>query len=384
MARNKARGNGDGDVWPRKNRDGKVIGYRGSYLALTINGPKRRYVSGKNKSEARAALSKAKAEADGSLLAFDADNRTLGEYLDLWLEDSVQGSVGHRTYYSYRSHVRLHLSPALGRIKLKKLSPAHVQQLYRSKLDSGLSSSSVRYTHAVLHRALKQALRWELVPRNVCEVVDPPRVVTKEITPLDQGQSQAFLEAAREDRFAALYFVATTCGLREGELFGLMNTDLNLDKRTLRVERQLMRMRDGSGLDFPEPKHGSRRTIKLPTKAMDVLAEHRERQAFEARQLKSLYSDMGLLFASQRGTPLDASNVVTRSFKPLLRWADLPNIRFHDLRHTCATLLLLKNVNPKFVQRLLGHKSIKITLDLYSHWIPEMDDFTADAMDEIF
>ncbi len=192
------------------------------------------------------------------------------------------------------------------------------------------------------------------------------------------------LEAAREDRFAALYFVATTCGLREGELFGLMDADVNLDKRTVRVERQLMRMRDGSGLDFPEPKHGSKRTIKLPIKVIDVLADHRERQAFEARKLKSLYNDMGLLFASQRGTPLDASNVVSRSYKPLLRRAELPNIRFHDLRHTCATLLLLKNVNPKFVQRLLGHKSIKITLDLYSHWIPEMDDFTADAMDEIF
>ena len=168
MARNKARGNGDGDVWPRKNRDGKVIGYRGSYLAQTLNVPKRRYVSGKNKSEARAALSKAKADADGSLLAFDADNSTLGEYLDRWLEDSVQGSVGQRTYHSYSSHVRHHLSPALGSIKLKKLSPAHVQQLYRSKLNSGLSSSSVRYTHAVLHRALKQALRWGNSSRATC------------------------------------------------------------------------------------------------------------------------------------------------------------------------------------------------------------------------
>ena len=102
------------------------------------------------------------------------------------------------------------------------------------------------------------------------------------------------------------------------------------------------------------------------------------------RWLECSVQDMGLLFASQKGTPLDASNVVSRSYKPLLRRAELPNIRFHDLRHTCATLLLLKNVNPKFVQRLLGHKSIKITLDLYSHWIPEMDDFTADAMDEIF
>jgi integrase len=209
-------------------------------------------------------------------------------------------------------------------------------------------------------------------------------VVTKEITPLDREQSRVFLEAAREDRYAALYFVATTCGLREGELFGLMDTDVDLDRRTVRVERQLMRLRDGGGFDFPDPKHGSKRTVKLPTKAVDVVGDHRERRAFEARKLKGLYDEMGLMFASQRGTPLDASNVVNRSFKPLLRRAGLPGIRFHDLRHTCATLLLLKNVNPKHVQRLLGHKSVKITLDLCSHWIPEMDDFTADAMDEIF
>jgi len=145
-----------------------------------------------------------------------------------------------------------------------------------------------------------------------------------------------------------------------------------------------MRLRDGGGFDFPGPKHGSKRTVKLPTKAVDVVGDHRERRAFEARKLKGLYDDMGLMFASQRGTPLDASNVVNRSYKPLLRRAGLPGIRFHDLRHTCATLLLPKNVNPKYVQRLLGHKSIKITLDLYSHWIPEMEDFTADAMDEIF
>jgi integrase len=384
VGRDKARGNGDGDVWPRKNREGKVIGYRGSYQVLTADGPKRRYVSGKTKTEARNTLNKANKAEAGRGIVFSAENTTVGEYLGVWLENSVKGSVAHRTYHSYRSHVGNHLRPTLGGIRLKNLSPAHVQQLYRSKLDSGLSSSSVRYTHAVLHRALKQALRWDLVPRNVCEVVDPPRVVNKEITPLDREQSRVFLEAAREDRHAALYFVATTCGLREGELFGLMDADVDLDRRTVRVERQLMRLRDGGGFDFPDPKHGSKRTVKLPAKAVDVLADHRERQAFEARKLKGLYEDMGLIFASQRGTPLDASNVVNRSFKPLLRSAGLPGIRFHDLRHTCATLLLLKNVNPKYVQRLLGHKSIKITLDLYSHWIPEMDDFTADAMDEIF
>jgi integrase len=242
----------------------------------------------------------------------------------------------------------------------------------------------VRYQHAVLHRALKQATRWGLVPRNVCDVVDPPpRVVGKEITPLDPEQSRTFLEAARGDRYEALYVVAVTCGLRECELFGLMRTDVDLEARTLRVERQLQRRRDGEGLHYPDPKQGSKRLIKLPAKAADALGGHYERRAHEAKKANGLYRDAGLVFASELGTPLDASNVVNRSFKPLLRRAGLPSIRFHDLRHTCATLLLMRHVHPKFVQKLLGHKFIAITLDLYSHWMPDMGDFTADAMDDI-
>jgi integrase len=154
---------------------------------------------------------------------------------------------------------------------------------------------------------------------------------------------------------------------------------VDLEARTLRVECQLQRKRDGEDLHYPDPKH----LIKLPAKAVDALGGHYERRAHEAKKAGGLYRDSGLVFTSELGTPLDASNVVNRSFKPLLRSAGLPSIRFHDLRHTCATLLLMRHVHPKFVQKLLGHKSIAITLDLYSHWIPDMGDFTADAMDDI-
>jgi integrase len=376
------RANGDSDVYPRKNKHGKVIGYRGAYWIRTAEGFKRRYVSGKNKSETRAALAKARGDRDDGLI-FDAGDLTLQDFLERWLQDSVKGSVSHRTYHNYDSQIRNHLAPVLGRIKLKTLSPAHIQRLYRAKLDSGLSTASVRYQHAVLHRALNQATRWGLVPRNVCDVVDPPKVVNKEVIPLNFEQSRAFLEASAGDRYEALYTVALTCGLREGELLGLMKKDLDLSARALRVERQLLRMRDGSGYTFPEPKHSSKRAIKLPERAANALEEHLDRQEHEVRRAGDLYRDQDLLFATDIGTPLDASNVVNRSFKPLLRDTGLPNIRFHDLRHTCATLLLLQGVHPKFVQRLLGHKSINITLDLYSHWMPDMGDFTADAMDNI-
>ena len=182
MGKKKERGNGEGDVYPRKNREGKVIGYRGAYWVQTAEGPRRRYVSGKNKTEARAALRKAKGDAEGGLV-FDAGDLTVGKFVERWLEESVKGSVGHRTYHNYVSQARNHIVPGVGRVKLKALSPAHVQGLYRAKLDSGLSAASVRYQHAVLRRAMEQATRWGLVPRNVCALVDPPRVVGKERSP---------------------------------------------------------------------------------------------------------------------------------------------------------------------------------------------------------
>ncbi len=319
-------------------------------------------------------------------LYFDDESLKGGEYLERWLESSVKGNVSPRTYSNYQLQVRRHFTPALGRIKLKDLTPFKVQGLYRSKLDAGLSNASVRYTHAVLHRALKQAVKWSLVPRNVAEAVDPPRVRREEITPLSPEQSRAFLTMAREDRLEALYVVALTCGLRQGEILGLKWSDVDLGAKTLRVNRQLQRLRrDGDTpgrLVFAEPKNASRRTVPLTATAVEALKRHGKRQAEEKMKIGTLYRDEDLVFASEIGTALDAQNVVNRSFKPLLERAGLPSIRFHDLRHTCATLLLAKGVHPKLVQALLGHASISMTMDLYSHWAPAMGDQTASAMEE--
>ena len=187
----------------------------------------------------------------------------VGEFLNRWLENSVKGSESPRTYSNYQLQVRRHLTPTLGRIQLKDLTPFKVQGLYRSKLDAGLSNASVRYTHAVLHRALKQAVKWSLVPRNVAEAVDSPRVRREEITPLSPEQSRTFLAMAREDHLEALYVVALTCGLRQGEILGLKWSDVDLEAKALRVNRQLQRLRrDGDTpgrLVFAEPKNASRR-----------------------------------------------------------------------------------------------------------------------------
>ena len=351
-------------------------------MVYTADGRKRKTVYGRTRAEVAKKLNRALADSEDGHI-FNDEGLRVGEYLESWLESSVRGNVSPRTYTNYRLQVRRPLAPALGRIKLKDLTPFKVQGLYRSKLDSGLSNASVRYTHAVLHRALKQAVKWSLVPRNVAEAVDAPRVRREEITPLSHTQSRAFLTAAGGDRFEALYVIALTCGLRQGELLGLKWSDVDLGAKTLRVNRQVQRQRDGDGLVFAEPKNASRRTVPLTATAVEALRRHGKRQAEERIRVGSLYEDAGLLFASETGTPLDAQNVVNRSFKPLLKRAGLPSIRFHDLRHTCATLLLAKGVHPKLVRSLLGHASIGITMDLYSHWAPAMGDQVAAAMEDV-
>jgi integrase len=179
-----------------------------------------------------------------------------------------------------------------------------------------------------------------------------------------------------------LYILSLTCGLRMGESLGLKWSDIDLDAGTLRVHRQVQRIRDGGGLVFSEPKNASRRTIDLPQKALEALWSQWKRQIGEQLRVGAKRQDHGLVFASSKGTPMDAQNIVNRYFKPLLRRTGLPDIRWHDLRHTCATLLVGRGVHPKMVQHLMWHASIQLTLDRYSHWIPSMGRATAEGMDE--
>ena len=219
MGKTKSRANGDGDVFPRKNKAGKITSYRGAYV-----GPdgKRRYVSGRTKEEARRALREARANSDQGLL-FDADNLKVGEYLDRWLADSVSDTVKATTFERYEQIVRLHLKPALGRVKLKALTPAHVRGLYREKLEAGSSVRTVRYIHTTLHKALKQAVMDGLIPRNATEAVKPPQPTREEMHPLTPEQAKLLLQVAHEsgDRLEALYVLAIHTGLRQGELLGL-------------------------------------------------------------------------------------------------------------------------------------------------------------------
>ncbi len=293
----------------------------------------------------------------------------------------MQGSVKAVTFENYEQLVRVHIVPRLGHIKLKILSSAHLQGFYRERLDFGLSPRTVQYLHALLHKALKQALRWELVPRNVATAVDPPRVRREEIQPLSPIQAQAFLHAAREDRLEALYVLAIHCGLRQGELLGLRWEDIDLDTGTLQIRRTFTTAKGERAFTAPKTSK-SRRNVRLTSGAMDTLVRHYQRQLEKREQLGGLWQDQGLVFASRVGTPINRHNLLRRSFKPLLEKAGLPHsVRFHDLRHTCATLLLSKGVHSKLVQELLGHSNVSTTLDTYSHVLPGMGDQAANAME---
>jgi integrase len=372
------RGNNEGSIYEHW-RNGKKVGYRGAYTVHTAEGPKRRYVSGKTREEVRRKLAKAMADRDSGLI-FDAGSLTVGEYLDRWLKDSVRATVRTSTYERHEGIVRMHLKPALGRIKVKNLTPAHVRGLHYEKLDAGLAPATVRKIHSTLHKALAQAVSDGLIPRNAA-AIKAPRPDPEEMHPLSADEASALLKAARGERFEALYVLAITTGLRRGELLGLRWRDVDLEHSVLQVGRALVREGGRHRLGETKTKRGHR-SIRLTSHAVSALGAHRKRQLEERMKLAGLYEDHDLIFATQKGTPLNPENLVKRSFKPLLERPGLPEIRFHDLRHTCATLLLGRGVHPKLVQELLGHATIAMTLDTYSHFLPSMGDQTARAMED--
>lgn len=354
----KKRGNGEGSVYRRK--DGLWVG---QYKVQIPTGTKTKYIYSKTRKDAATRLSKAIAERDTGLI-YDCGSMTVEEYLKQWLE-TTKGTVRERTWIRAEVDVRVHISPILGKTKLDRLNALQLQSLYRAKLDSGLAPRTVQIIHATLRKALKQAVKWQLIPKNVAQSVDPPNVQKREINPLDEMQVKRLLKAAEESKLEALYILAITTGMRSGELLGLQWGDVDFRSGTLQVRRTIFNGR----VETPKtPK--SRRSIKLTQISVKALQKHPR------------VSDW--VFCTKVGTPISAHNLHRRSWKPLLKKAGLPDMRFHDLRHTCASLLLSKGIHPKIVQEMLGHANISITLDTYSHLLPNMQDKAARAMDGIF
>jgi integrase len=361
-----------------KRKDGL---YQGMYTAQTPDGPKRKYVYGRKYGDVQRKLAEAMGDAARGILV-DDKNLIVSEYLDRFLEDVQRGSVRESTYSRDKYLITNHVKPALGRVKLKNLGAMHLQRLYREKRDAGLSASTVQKVHHILHKALAQAVRWDLIARNPTDNAKAPTPTSKEMHPLSASEARKLLEAAGGDRLEALYVLAIHTGMRRGELLGLKWSDVDLENSRIGIRRTLTRTDGGKRYTLGDPKtKRSHRTVRITPQAVEALRRHLTNQMEEMERLGDIYIDQGLVFTTEVGTPINPSNLRQRSFAPLLERAGLPRITFHDLRHTCASLLFQKNVHPKLVQELLGHASVAITLDTYSHMLPGMGDQAAVAME---
>jgi integrase len=366
------RGNNEGSITRRS--DGRWV------ARITLEGGKRKHYYAKTRQEAARLLTSGLRDREAGL-PIVGDRQTVGQYLTSWLS-IIEHSVKPRSHQSYVSVVRLYLLPTLGNVALSKLTAQQIQTIYARKLKEGLSPTTVRHFHAVLHKALDNAVRLGLVPRNVADLVQTPRIRRQDMMTLTAEQAKALLSTAVGNRFEALYVLALMTGLRQGELFGLKWHDIDFDAGLLSVQRTLNVL--AGKLVFAEPKtEMSRRNIVLPRRALRALATHRARQTEERALFGEAWTDLGLVFPNTIGYPEDASSFVRRDFRPLLRQTGLPRIRFHDLRHTAATLLLEEGINPKVVSEMLGHAHISITLAIYGHVTPKMRQAAARAMDEV-
>ncbi|MCY4602514.1 MAG: site-specific integrase [Acidobacteria bacterium] len=355
------------------------------------------------------------------------EQETVGAFLRRWLVVK-QSQVRPRTFESYEQVVRCHLEPGLGHLRLAKLGPRDIASWLQRRQSKGTGVRTLQYARAVLRAALNQALRWEIVSRNAAALTDPPRHRAREIDPLTPIQAKTLLTAVAGHRLEALITVALALGLRRGEALGLQWNAVDLDagvlsirhtlertggdsearrrlhaeRRRLLAEKEVAKDRAEvrrlsaaleetqrqlkavkSSLQIAEPKSTrSRRTITLPALAVTALRSHRTRQLEERLVAGKRWCDSGMVFTTTIGTPLGTQSL-HRSFKAILRNAGLPDIRYHDLRHTAATLLLAQGVDARTIMETLGHSQISLTLNTYAHVVPALQREAAAKMDEI-
>ena len=298
---------------------------------------------------------------------------TVGVWLEQHFDEWCKG-LSARTLFGYRAVIKTYVPPHLVRRRLEELTPSDLQELFNEMSERGLSPATVRGLRAVLRRALNRAMKLGLVGRNVATLVDLPKPVRVEIRVLSPEEVRRFLDEAESDRFKALWYVLVTTGLRPGEALGLKWEDW--DRNRLSVRRALVRV-PGQGWNLEDTKTRRSRVVALPEMTIRALEEHRTRQKRERLQLGSRYVDRGLIFARHTGEPLESNNLKKRYFKPILEAAGLPDMRLYDLRHTAATLRLVNGEHPKVVQEMLGHASITLTMDTYSHVLPGMQEESA-------
>ncbi len=373
------RGRGEGSIFRRKDRPGWV-----AQLAIgTTSAGRTRYWTryAKTRREAAGLLATA-IEQHRRGIDLDADKQTVAEFVSDWLENSAKQTVRPTTYFSYESKVRLHIIPRLGHFRLGGLKAQNVQRWINELQNTGLSPRTIQFCHAILRRALNQALRWGLITRNVATLVDVPTPTSPEIVPLTVDQARHFMDSISDHRLYALYALALTLGLRQSELIGLRWQDVDLDRAQIRIASTLHRARGQWFVAQPKSRT-SQRVLPLPRVAIQALHRHRIRALEEQIRREHGRENAELVFTDERtGEPIKPT-WLGRELHRLLKAAGLPKIRFHDLRHTAASLLLAEGRSAREIMEVLGHSTFSLTMDTYSHVMPALLKESADAMDRI-
>ncbi len=371
----------------------KYVGTTGkvSWVA-TVDLP-RHPITGKRRQKRVTAPTKREAESQaaqliasidgGGFTEADAKRVTVRDYLTKWLESNAQ-TVRPSTQRRYKDLINKHVIPIVGHLALSKLAPLDIQRLYTDRLSTGkLSPTTVAQIHNIIHKALKQAVRWGMLTRNVTEAVDRPRPARTQYVVWTHAQAAAFLAVADLDEYAALWRLTLLTGMRRGEVLGLKWGASDLIRGSLAVKETIIRAADGGSFEFGEPKTAAgRRSIALPRSVVEALKRHKVKQNESRLQFDSPYIDLDLVFATADGSPLHPNSLALR-FNRLCDKAKVPRIRFHDLRHTSATLMLANGEHPKIVQERLGHSDVSMTLNRYSHVSMDMQRGAADRMDDL-
>ncbi len=374
MAEKKRRGHNEGTVYYESDRDRWVA-------EVSIGPGKRKKFRFKTKQEAIKKKNEALRELEHKTLA-TGPQRKLGDYLEDWIENVHKDNLRISTYVKYKKHIKYIVSD-LGHVWLQKLTPEQVARFYTKKMKDGLSSKTVHGIHGVLKLALDNAVRWNYVSKNVCDLVKPPRVVSREVVPLDIEQARMLLESVREHRLEVLLTMAVVTGMRRGELLALTWSNIDFERHSLQVVHTVDYIpKYGYVQTEPKTKAG-KRLIRLPTFLMDMLEVHRVQQQEQCSKVGAAWENRDLVFPDLKGGYFNP-NYLLRVFKKILENAGVPHMHFHDLRHSAATILLCMGINIKVIQSLLGHSDISITLGLYSHLLPTMQQEVVDKWDDAF
>jgi integrase len=319
---------------------------------------------GKTQKECRQWIKETLTKIDSGL-TYEGTLFTLEKFVELWLSGK-ELSRRPRTVFQYRQIANTHILPFMGSMKIKDIVPGHIKHLYAIKREAGTGARTLEIIHAVLHCALKQAVREGLLGRNPVDAIERPKVEQAEFNIFNEEQSKRFLMAASGSTFEAVFYLALTTGMRQGELLGLKWVDIDWEKGMLHVQCQLQQV-EGKGYALVPPKtKAGRRQIKLGDVMLEQLTAHHKRQEFVKESAGNRWQENDLIFPTTIGTPLDHKRV-TKEFKELLHKAGLPDMRFHDLRHTSISLLLEMGTPLNTVQRRAGHAKASVTADVYGH-----------------